>query len=155
MTEGAALGRVLGIDWGSKRIGLAISDRTRTLASPLGVVARRSGKRPPLKKLQEIADAEEVTGVVMGLPLEVDGSESEWTGEVRAVGRRLADRLGVPLAFADERFSSTEAVFRIRSTGLPRKKREGKGRVDQAAAALILQGWLDGAREWGRDEESA
>lgn len=134
---------MLGVDWGSKRIGLAISDPTRTLASPLTVVARRRGKRPPLRRIQEIAQAEEVTEIVVGLPLELDGSESAWTGEVRAAGRLLADRLGVPLAFADERFTSVEAEYLVRSIGLPKKKREERGRIDRAAAAIILQSWLD------------
>jgi putative Holliday junction resolvase len=136
-------GRVLGVDWGSKRIGLALSDPTRTLASPLGVVRRRAGKRLPFRRIEEIVVAEGVNGLVIGLPLELDGSESPWTAEVRSVGRVLSDRLGIPVEFRDERFSSVDAEARVRSIGLPKARREQKDRIDRAAAALILQGWLD------------
>lgn len=138
------VGRVLGVDWGMKRIGLAISDPTRTLASPLGVVYRRASKRPPLRKIEELVRPEGVTAIVMGLPLELDGSESTWTAEIRRVGEALSRRLGVPVAYSDERFSSLDAEARVRSSGLPKRERERKDRVDMAAAALILQRWLDG-----------
>jgi putative holliday junction resolvase len=135
--------RILGIDFGEVRVGLALSDETATLASPLPTLRRRRGKRPPLKALEELARKRGVEAVVLGLPLELDGSESEWTREVRRVGEALGARLGVPVHFVDERMTSVRAERQVRASGLPRGRREEKERVDAAAAVLILQTWLD------------
>ena len=137
--------RFLGIDYGRKRIGLAVSDPTGTIASPLETLKRRPGKRPPLGKIEEVAREHQVEAVVVGLPLELSGEDSEWTEEVRHVGKRLGERLDLPVHTVDERMTSVRAERVIRKgLGLPRKKREERGRVDAAAAVLILQGWLDG-----------
>ena len=138
--------RVLGIDFGEARIGLALSDPTGTLAAPLETVHRRRGKRPPLRRLEEIAHAHDVERLIVGLPLDLQGNETAWCGEVRTMGDELAARLEVPVAYVDERFTSVRAERAVRGIGLPRSRREEKGRVDAAAAALILQSWLDGAR---------
>ncbi len=135
--------RVLGIDFGEKRIGLALSDPTGTLAAPLETVSRRRGKRPPLRRLEEIGREHEVQHIVVGLPLDLGGNETPWCGEVRAMGDELAARMEVPVDYVDERFTSARAERAIRSIGLPKGRREEKGRVDAAAAALILQAWLD------------
>ena len=137
----------MGIDFGEKRIGIAMSDATGTLASPRDTLVRRIGRRPPWSDLLARIDDEEVERVVVGLPLELDGSETEWTREVRAFGAALAERSGRPVVFVDERFSSVDAEAAVRSAGLPRRKREEKARIDAAAAAVILQSWLDGAPE--------
>lgn len=120
-----------------------MSDPTNTLATPLDTLVRRAGKRPPLKRIAEIAAEHDVGQVVMGLPVALDGSENEWCAEIRAVGRKLSDRLDVPVAFVDERMTSVRAERAVRSVGLPKSSREEKGRVDAAAAQLILQAWLD------------
>jgi len=138
--------RVLGIDYGQRRIGLAVSDPTATIATPLDTLRRRRGRRPPLKALAEIAVAHGIERIVVGLPLDLSGRETEWTREVRDVGERLAERLDVPVEFVDERFTSVRAERTIRSLRLPKTRTEEKGRVDAAAAALILQLWLDGRR---------
>ena len=135
--------RVLGIDFGERRIGLALSDPTGTLARPLETVLRRAGKRPPLRRLEEIGRAHGVERLVVGLPLGLDGNETDWCGEVRAMGDTLATRIEIPVEYVDERFTSVRAERAVRSIGLPKRRREEKGRVDAAAAALILQGWLD------------
>lgn len=135
--------RVLAVDFGEVRVGLALSDETETLASPLPTLRRRRGKRPPLRALQELGERHDVKAVVFGLPLQLDGSESEWTREVRSVAEALGRRLGVPVYFVDERLTSVRAERAVRSSGLPRGRREEKGRVDAAAATLILQTWLD------------
>lgn len=135
--------RVLAVDFGEVRVGLALSDETKTLASPLPTLRRRRGKRPPLRALQELGERHDVKAVVFGLPLQLDGSESEWTREVRSVAEALGRRLGVPVYFVDERLTSVRAERAVRSSGLPRRRREEKGRVDAAAATLILQTWLD------------
>ena len=141
-----ANGRAMGVDYGRRRIGIAVGDASDALATPLTTLARRAGKRPPVARLLEIASRHRVRLVVVGLPLDPSGRETEWTAEVRSFGERLARRGGVSVVFQDERYSSAEAESRIRSAGLPRRKREDKARIDAAAAAIILQDWLDGAR---------
>jgi putative Holliday junction resolvase len=135
--------RALGIDYGLKRIGLAVSDPTGTIATPLETLQRRAGKRPPLTRLAELGRELSVEQLVVGLPLGLDGEETEWCAEVRSVGEQLALRLGVPVSFVDERMTSVRAQRAVRSVGLPRQERERKDRVDAAAAQLILQAWLD------------
>lgn len=135
--------RVLGIDYGERRIGIAVTDPTRTIASPLDTLKRRAGKRPPLSHLVEIARELQVDSVVVGLPLDLQGHETPWCREVRAFGDALAKRLDVPVAYVDERFTSVRAQRAVRAVGLSKSQRERKERVDAAAAALILQAWLD------------
>ena len=135
--------RVLGIDYGLRRIGLALSDPTGTIASPLETLVRRAGKRPPITKLETIAQEGNVEHLVVGLPLGLDGSENEWCAEVRSVGERLAGRLSVEVSFVDERLTSVAAERAVRALSLPKRKREDKRRIDAAAAQLILQAWLD------------
>jgi len=135
--------RVLGIDLGQKRVGVAVSDPTGVIAQPLPTLSRRAGKRMPLAALQEIASNYEVQDIVMGLPLAPSGDDTEWTGTVREAASSLQERSGVRVHLVDERYTSKAAERAVRSLGLPKKKREQKGRVDAAAAVLILQGWLD------------
>lgn len=137
----------LGLDFGRKRIGVARSDPSGMLASPHTTLVRRLNRRPPYRTLEEIADLVGARTLVMGLPLELDGSENEWCAEVREAGSRISERLGRPLVFVDERLTSVQAEEAIRSAGLRKKDREDKARIDSAAAALILQSWLDGAVE--------
>ena len=138
--------RALGIDFGERRIGLALSDPTGTLATPLETVVRRPGKRPPLARLEDVARSHGVTQLVVGLPLDLQGGETEWCGAVRQMGDELARRLDVPVTYVDERMTSVLAERTIRSMDLPKNRREEKGLVDAAAAALILQGWLNRPR---------
>ena len=139
--------RVMGVDFGERRIGVALSDPTRTLASPVRTFVRRRGRRPPWRDLDALAREHDVGRVVMGLPLGLDGEETPWCAEIREAGGELSRRLEVPVDYVDERFTSVRAERAIRSIGLPRRAREQKERVDAAAAALILQRWLDGERE--------
>ncbi|MDA1103719.1 MAG: Holliday junction resolvase RuvX [Gemmatimonadetes bacterium] len=133
----------MGVDFGEKRVGLAVSDPSNTLATPLQTLKRRAGKRPPIARLAEIARDLDVGQVVVGLPLSLDGTENRWCEEVRAMGTTLGERLGVGVAFIDERLTSVRAERAIRSMGLSKKQREQKGRIDAGAAQLILQAWLD------------
>ena len=128
-----------------------MSDATGTLASPVATIRRRSGKRPPISRIMDLAGELGARAFVVGLPLEETGGENEWTAEVRAFGRQLGRRSGLPVHLVDERFSSLEAEARIRSIGLRRKAREDKGRIDAGAAAVFLQDWLDagGSPDWG------
>lgn len=135
--------RFLGIDYGERRVGLALSDPTATIAGPLPTLVRRAGKRPPVGEILRIADASEVVGFVVGLPLDQHGDESPWTAEVRAFAQKLAERSGLPVEFLDERMTSVRAERAVRSLGLQKSERERKDRVDAAAAVLILQTFLD------------
>lgn len=138
--------RVLGVDFGERRVGLAVSDPTGTIAGPLETILRRPGKRPPLTRLEAIARDREVCRLVVGLPLDPRGEETPWCREVRAMGDELAGRLGIPVSYVDERMTSVRAERAVRSVGLKKSERERKERVDAAAAVLILQSWLDGPR---------
>ena len=133
----------MGIDFGERRIGVALSDPTATLATPLETLVRRPGKRPPLKALEELARAHDVERLVVGLPIDLAGEEDDWCRAVRTSAEELARRLAVPVDYVDERFTSVVAERAVRGSGLSRTKRERKERVDRAAAALILQRWLD------------
>lgn len=132
------------MDYGERRVGLALSDPAAIIASPLPTLKRRKGKRPPVAPIARLADEHQVESIVVGLPLTLEGEESDWTREVRDFAAALAERTGLPVALQDERFTSVEAERAVRSIGLPKKKREEKGRIDAAAAMLILQAHLDG-----------
>lgn len=136
----------MGLDVGERRIGVALSDPTGSLASPLPTLTRRRGKRAPIQILADLARSHGVTRLVVGLPLDLGGEETDWTREVRAVGDALAQRTGLPVDFVDERMTSVRAEREIRGAGLSRTQREQKERIDAAAAALILQAWLDRRR---------
>lgn len=135
--------RAMGIDYGTRRIGIALSDPTGTLATPLTTLARRAGKRAPIARILELAAKHDVGRFVVGLPLHPQGGENTWTAETREFGRRLRNRSGLPVHFIDESYSSAEAEARIRFIGLKRAQREEKARIDAGAAAIILQDWLD------------
>jgi putative Holliday junction resolvase len=135
--------RTIGIDFGERRIGVAISDPTGTIAQPLTVIRSRAGKRAPVQAIADLVAAHEATHIVVGLPLTLAGDESEWTRAVREFGDKLAQRAGVGVSFADERMSSVAAERAVRAIGLKRSERERKERIDAAAATLILQAHLD------------
>ena len=135
--------RILGIDYGERRIGIAISDPSATIAQPLTVLTRRTGKRPPVQAIADLIEQHDARHVVIGLPLTLAGDESDWTREVRAFGNKLALRAGTGVSFADERMTSVAAERAVRSLGLKRSEREQKERIDAAAAMLILQSYLD------------
>ena len=98
----------------------------------------------PVSRIIAEAARHGAEGLVVGLPLQEDGSDSDWTAEVRTFAARLEERSSLPVFLIDERFSSIEAEARIRSIGLKRRARRDKGRVDAGAAAVFLQDWLDG-----------
>lgn len=138
--------RILGVDYGERRIGLAVSDPLAMIATPLPTLARRKGKRPPVAAVARVAEEHAVAELVLGLPLDLSGEETDWTREVRAFGDGLADRTGLPVAYQDERMTSVRAERAVRSLGLPKGRREQKERIDAAAAVLILQAYLDARR---------
>jgi putative Holliday junction resolvase len=134
-------GRVLAVDWGQKRFGLAVSDPLRMIAQPLTTLTRRAGKRAPVGKILELITANGVTEVVVGLPLAPSGHEGAAAHEARALGEAIARRSGLPVHFADERMSTAHATKSARRAGV--KDEDSREKIDQMAAVAILRGWLD------------
>ena len=130
-------GRWLAIDWGERRIGLAVSDPTGTIASPAGVVERRAGKRPPIAELIRRAESLEARAIVMGLPLDGEGEDTPRAAECRRVAGELTRRTRLPVALVDERFTTATALRAIREMGGSTRGR--KGDVDALAATVLLQ----------------
>jgi len=135
-----AAGRLLAVDWGDKRIGLAVSDELGMLASPVGIIARRAGKRPPLAELMRQAESLGATGYIFGLPLDPAGAETDRTREVREVAAKLAERQPLPVRLVDERFTTSSALRSIREQGGSTRGR--KGDVDAMAACVLLESVL-------------
>jgi putative Holliday junction resolvase len=133
----APLARYLAVDYGRKRVGFAIADPIGMIASPAGFITRREGKRAPITKI--IARAEELgaQGFNIGLPLDGEGLETDWTAEIRAVGVEIAKRTGLPIRFLDERFTTAAALRTIKEMGESTRGR--KGDVDALAATILLQ----------------
>ncbi len=136
----ASTGRLFAVDWGDKRIGLAISDELGMLASPVGMLTRRAGKRPPLAELMRQADALGATGYIFGLPLDPAGAETDRTREVREIAAKLAGRQALPIRLVDERFTTSSALRSIREQGGSTRGR--KGDVDAMAACVLLESVL-------------
>ena len=136
------MSRTIAFDYGERRIGVAVSDPTRTIASPLTTLQRRTGKRPPWPEIAALVAESEADEAVIGLPLDLAGEENEWVAEVRRFGDDVARRTGLPVHWMDERLSSVRAERAVRGMGLKKSEREQKGRIDAAAAAVILENWL-------------
>lgn len=141
------MSRVLGVDYGERRIGMAISDPTRTIAQPLPTIRRRRGRRPPYTRIIEAIAEWDVQRIVVGLPIESSGEEGEPARQVRSFGKGLEERAGVPVDYWDERFTSVRAERELSRLDLRATARRDKGRVDAMAAMLILQAYLDAHRE--------
>jgi putative Holliday junction resolvase len=123
--------RVLALDHGSARCGVAVSDPTRTLATPVGIVERPDTKRG-LERVVALVREHEASVVVVGLPLSLAGGDSAQTGEARAFAARLRERLDVPVELYDERFTTTLA-----------QRAPAAAAEDARAAAVLLEGWLE------------
>jgi len=132
------MGRILGIDHGTVRIGIAMSDETAFLASPLTTV--RAGKGA-VDEIVALLEEYQVETIVIGLPLNMDGSFGPATEKVRKFSAKLAKKTDVPIMEGDERLTTVTAHHNLREAGLDGKQR--KSVVDMAAAQIILQDWLD------------
>jgi putative Holliday junction resolvase len=132
-------GRLLAIDYGERRIGLAVSDPTGTIASPAGTIARRAGKRPPIAEIVRRAESLEARGFVLGLPLDGEGDETIRSQEVRAIGTELEKRTGLPVRLLDERYTTAAARRAIHEMDGSRTIRKRRGDVDALAATVLLQ----------------
>ncbi|MEP6620157.1 MAG: Holliday junction resolvase RuvX [bacterium] len=130
-------GRWMAIDWGERRIGLAISDPAGIIASPAGVIERKKGKRAPIAELVRRSIALEANGIIMGLPLDGEGDETPRSIECRRVAAELARRTLLPTALVDERFTTAAARRAVHEMG--GSMRDRKGDVDALAATVLLQ----------------
>lgn len=137
-------GRLLAIDYGERRIGLAVSDPSGTIASPAGYILRRAGKRPPIAEIIRRAEALEARGFVVGLPLDENGDDTPRAVEVRKIAAELEKRTGLPTQLLDERFTTAAALRAVREMGGSTRGR--KGDVDALAATILLQHALNHAR---------
>ena len=135
--------RLMGLDLGTKTIGVAVSDVSRTIATARTTV-RRTKLTRDIETLRALIAAEEIGGIVVGLPVNMDGSEGPRAQSTRDIAKRLADALALPVAFWDERLSNVAAERPLLDADLSRRKRARV--VDQVAAAYILQGALDRLR---------
>jgi putative holliday junction resolvase len=131
-------GRLLAIDWGTKRIGLAVTDPTRTIAQPLATLTRRPGRRFPMAQLRPYLDEFRPVGIVVGLPLTPEGTEGPAAAAARDVANLVTAKTGLPVVLHDERFTTARAA-EADAVG---------GRVDrdQRAAAVLLQSYLESRR---------
>ena len=130
-------GRLLAVDWGDRRVGLAVSDPSGTIASPVGFIVRRAGKRPPIAELVRRGQELAVDGFVVGLPLDGNGDDTPRAVEARGVAAELEKRTGLPARLVDERFTTAAALRAIREMGGSTRGR--KGDVDALAATMLLQ----------------
>lgn len=136
----APRGKLMGLDWGERRVGIAVADE-------LGMYAHARGTLPPepaaefAKKLAELCKEEDVTGIVIGLPLDMSGGEGKSARSVRAFAQRVADATGLEVELVDERWSSKQAERALAASG--KNARQVKKQVDEVAAAAVLQSVLD------------
>jgi putative Holliday junction resolvase len=133
-------GRLLGVDFGSVRVGLAVSDPGRAFAFPLEVYERRN-READAAFFRALVTREEVAGLVVGLPVHLSGREGAKAKEARAFGAWLAEQTGLPVVFYDERFTTVQAESALWEAGLTHKRR--KERRDKVAAQMLLQAYLD------------
>jgi putative Holliday junction resolvase len=137
-------GRLLAVDWGEIRFGLALSDESQTLATPLETLVRRAGKRFPVPRFLDIVEAHAPVGIVVGLPLESTGVEGASAAAARLVADAIARRSDLPLELWDERMSTARALAAIQEQGGSTRGRRSE--VDALAAAVMLQNFLDARR---------
>jgi len=135
-----ASGRLLALDVGDVRIGIAVCDRDRVMASPYDQYTRRSPEKDT-EFFRQLVAAEQIVGLVVGLPINMNGTEGPKAVAYRKYGEWLAGVLKLPVAFFDERLTTHAAQGMLIDAGLSRQKR--KERIDKLAATLILQAYLE------------
>ena len=138
-------GRLLAVDWGERRIGLALSDETQTLAQPLTTLTRRAGKRFPMAQLVDLVNRHRVTGIIVGLPLDETGAEGDAAHAAKALADDIKRRVGdVEVTMWDERMTTARVLAAVREMGGSTRGR--KADLDAMAAALLLQHYMDSKR---------
>ena len=142
--------RTMGLDVGTKTVGVALSDELGWTGQALTTV-RRTNLKADLAALKKIVQAHEVTRAVVGLPLNMDGSEGPRAQASREFARALEERLGLSVVLWDERLTTVAAERALLEADVSRQKRRQV--IDQVAAALILQGWLDAQQKPSDNDE--
>lgn len=137
------MARILGLDVGERRIGVAISDPDGRIAVPLRIIERRDDAAD-MQEIAKLAALERVTALVAGFPRSLDGSIGEQARRVESFAKRAAEAAGLPLELWDERLSTVQAERPV--AGAKRRKRARRGPADDVAAAIILQSYLDRQR---------
>ena len=137
---------IAALDVGRRRIGVAIAEAGSSAAYPIGAITRRSLARD-FEAIGTLLRSRDVKQVVVGLPLNMDGSVGPQAHAVQDFARRLEAAIGLPVSLYDERLSSFEAEERLKES--PRKTRHSKTAIDAVAAAVILEGWLQASRSSG------
>lgn len=141
LTELPATGPLIGIDPGSKTLGIAASDALRLIASPVEIIPRGKKFAPTLQRLGELIMERSATGLVIGLPLNMDGSEGPRAQASKALGNNILGTYNIPITFFDERLSTAQAERGMLEADLSRARRAEL--IDASAAAVILQAAID------------
>lgn len=144
------MGRVMALDVGTKTIGVAMSDPTRLIAQPVTTISRKGVARDAAV-VAELVARHAIEHLVVGLPLELDGTESRSARLARQVGEAVRERTGLPLTWIDERYTSVDAERILIHSDVSRRRRREV--IDQTAAGLILQSFLDHG-DWTADADS-
>ncbi len=139
--------RVLALDIGARRVGVAVSDPSGRVATPARIIDTRDLRDAGV--LQRLIQDYEPELLLVGLPLSLDGTEGPQARRVRAEASALSERVGLPVQFADERLTTSQAARVMQEVGMSERDRRGK--LDAVAASLFLQAWLDGRRKEGTD----
>jgi len=135
--------RILGLDLGSKRIGVALSDPEGIIASPLTTLERKGGERD-LRNVRELVRKHQVGEIIVGLPLHLDGRRGPEAEAARRFAEQLTRAIGIPVGMLDERWTTIEAERALRESGRRGKKRRAV--VDAVAASILLRTWLERRR---------
>jgi putative holliday junction resolvase len=151
--ETTTISRYLGLDIGSKRIGVAVSDELGWMAQPVLTLERKRNPRDDMRSLARLCRRFGCAGIVVGDPLHLSGEASAQAAKTRAFAEELRQLTGLPLHLRDERLTSNEAHAILYAAG--KSRQEHKPLVDQVAAVLILQGFLDAQRESEKRDDSA
>ncbi|MDH3682314.1 MAG: Holliday junction resolvase RuvX [Acidimicrobiia bacterium] len=137
-------GRALGLDLGTRRIGVAICDQERSVATPLETIERVGDRRLEHERVSALVDEHDVAVVVVGLPLSLSGGVGPTARAVLSEVKGLRKRIAAEVVTHDERMTTVSAEASLRAQGV--SSRRGRAVVDQVAAAVILQSWIDGDR---------
>lgn len=133
----------MAVDYGTVRVGIALSDERHVLATPFRTIINKSGL---FDEILKIATQNNVEKIIVGLPLKEDGSDSHMTKQVRTFAEKLSDKVKLSVELYDERYSSLLAQDSMIESGKKKKDRGKKGELDKRAAAILLQEYLDGSR---------
>ena len=130
-------GRILGIDYGRKRIGLALSDETATIASPIGYILNKGAKKN-IPAFRDLVIKHNIKSIMLGMPYHADGRESEMAAEVKSLGELLGAEFGLPVVYFDERYSTKCAEEHIRNNLGIRNPKKVAELIDTTAASMLL-----------------